>query len=154
MLTRELVLRALYNDLSAELQGLERVTQMAIDEATGSESKAENKYDTRGLEASYLAAGQAERVVALRRLVSWLKVPPKPTPDLVGLGSLVELEGDSSRWLLILPDGGGTRVRVEGVEVLCLTPDSPLGRDLVGSEDGDDVEVGGVEYSVRCVPSA
>ena len=53
----------------AVLQALSNVHQDAInaakrahDTATGTESVAENKYDTFGLEASYLAHGQSVRV--------------------------------------------------------------------------------------------
>lgn len=136
------MIAALIAQLRTELAALEQVTRMAVDEATGAESRAENKYDTRGLEASYLAAGQGERVVALRRLVGWLATPPPARAFRVGLGSLIELdEAGRTRWAILLPDGGGTRARLDGGEVMVLTPDSPLGRELLGREPGDEVEV-------------
>ena len=52
--------------LSTELDAVERVAAMARDEASSAETKQEGKYDTRATEASYLARGQAERIVALR----------------------------------------------------------------------------------------
>ena len=45
----------------------------AHEAATGADTKAENKYDTRGLEASYLAAGQAEQAEELQRGLSALE---------------------------------------------------------------------------------
>ena len=42
----------------------------AAEAATGDDTKAEGKYDTRGLEASYLAAGQAEQADELARAVA------------------------------------------------------------------------------------
>lgn len=45
----------------------------AKDAATNEESKAENKYDTRGLEASYLAGAQAERAGVLLRAIDTIR---------------------------------------------------------------------------------
>ena len=45
--------------LEQEVLNLSNAAKIAHADATGEESKAENKYDTRGLEASYLAGAQA-----------------------------------------------------------------------------------------------
>src|SRR5689334_15606079 len=47
--------------LEAELANYARSARAAHAEATDEQSKAENKYDTRGLEASYLARGQSRQ---------------------------------------------------------------------------------------------
>jgi hypothetical protein len=47
--------------LRIDLDIAERAAQTAYETATHEENIAENKYDTLGLEASYLAAGQAKR---------------------------------------------------------------------------------------------
>ena len=124
---------------------------MTVDEVTSEESKAENKYDTRGLEASYLARGQAERIVALRRQVGWLGAVPAGGSR-VGLGSLVQLEEDGTeRWVLVVPEGGGSKVEVDGVTVHSVTPRSPLGQGLVGCEEGDAVEIDGTQREIEIV---
>src|SRR3954463_2534014 len=60
---------ALRDELRAQLQSaLERATAAyaaAVEGATHAEARAENDKDTRGLEQSYLARGQAQRVVDL-----------------------------------------------------------------------------------------
>ena len=116
---RPAVVRALQAELHAELAAVLANAKAAYDEATHAESKAENQYDTRSLEASYLAAGQAERVAALRRLVAFHDaldpdVEAAETP--VGHGSLVALEDEQGalRWCFVAPDGGGRAVTVEG----------------------------------------
>src|SRR5580700_8804326 len=47
--------------LSASLGVLEKAARASHAEATHESSKAESKYDTRGLEAAYLAGGQARQ---------------------------------------------------------------------------------------------
>lgn len=122
---------------------MQRMASLASAEATHTESKAENKYDTRGLEASYLAAGQARRVVELRRIAAFFdRLVVKPVDGPAGVGSLIETEEDGvTRWLFLAPEGGGTHVDVGGVAVRLVTPSSPLGRELVGAESGDEIEV-------------
>ena len=139
--------------LAAELDAVERIARMAVDEATGDESKAENQYDTRSLEASYLARGQAERVGALRRLVAWLATLDAPAGGRVGLGSVVEIDDEGPRTVFVVPDGGGRSIDVDGAAVLLVTPGAPLGRALLGASPGDDVVVtqGDVERDVEVV---
>ena len=143
---RTTVLDAVTKHLQAQLEAVEGMARLAADEATSDESRAENKYDTRSLEASYLARGQAERVGALRSAVAAAQRTPREPRDAdapVGVGSIVELldEAERARWVLLLPTGGGAAVPVGDGEVLLVTPDSPLGRALLGCAEGDDVEV-------------
>ena len=58
--------RLLLGKLEVDLDVLQRAAQTAYEAATHEENVAENKYDTLGLEASYLATGQARRVEAIR----------------------------------------------------------------------------------------
>ena len=119
-----------------ELASLEHMTQLARDEATSPESRPENKYDTRATEASYLAAGQGQRLVALRRLVAFLETP---APGL----RLYALEGERGpAWFLLAPDGGGRRVHVGGHEIVVVTAESPVGASLAGSHEGASVKIG------------
>ena len=48
--------------LQADLAVAKDALKASHEAATHAESKAENKYDTRGLEAAYLADGQRKRV--------------------------------------------------------------------------------------------
>lgn len=51
------LIKKIVAQLEAELALLTKAARSAHAEATHESSKAENKYDTRGLEASYLARG-------------------------------------------------------------------------------------------------
>ena len=60
-LLQQQVLKRLADDLAQ----VEQAARVAHETATHEENIAENKYDTLGLEAAYLAAGQARRAEAL-----------------------------------------------------------------------------------------
>lgn len=124
-----------------ELASLDHMTQLARDEATSPESRPENKYDTRATEASYLAAGQGQRLIALRRLVAFLESHDGSRRAL----ALYALEGEHGpAWFLLAPDGGGRRVQVGGREVVVVTGESPVGAALAGCREGDEVKIGAV----------
>ena len=111
--------------------------------ATHSESKAENKYDTRGLEAAYLAAGQRRRPHEIElALAAYRALTPVAMSDGVRVGALIELTtATASRWLFLGPDAAGLKVRLDGQEVLVISPRAPLGQVLLGREEGDEVAV-------------
>ncbi len=140
------VVRALRESVHQTLQTGLAMASAAYDEATHAESKAENKYDTRGLEASYLAAGQAVRIAALRRVSAFFDQLGDGVATegvAAGLGALVALEDAQGvvRWSFVAPDGGGITVVVDGVEVRVITRDSPLGEALLGAVEGDVLEL-------------
>ncbi len=137
------LLRAIVETLEAELDAAVREARAASDAATDPDSKAENKYDTRALEASYLARGQARRVTelqeSLRDLLAFAAAPP-PTGGPAALGSLVTLETpDGPLAYFLCPAAGGAEVPHEGRTITLLTPASPLGRKLAGRRAGDTV---------------
>lgn len=141
-MTRAPVLEAFRASLGEELAALERVIALARDEATHPESRPENKYDTRALEASYLAAGQGQRLGELRELVAWL-AREHPPADRARLGALLEVWVDGrTRWVLLAPRGGAS-VRVDSVEVTLVSVASPLGKALVGLREDDTTTLAG-----------
>jgi hypothetical protein len=123
---------------------LERLAKAAIEAhaaATDPGSKAEGKYDTRSLEASYLATGQARQVEDLADTVrvfdQW--EPRDFEPDeAIGAGALVQVEvGAEELWFLLAPAAGGSEISVEGMEVTMLAPASGLYQSLLGKRVGD-----------------
>jgi transcription elongation GreA/GreB family factor len=120
----------------------QRFTQEGV---THDESRAENDKDTRALEASYLARGQAQRVAELGDAiarVNSITLRALSAHDPAALGCLVEVEDASgSSWYLVAPAGGGMRLEVDGTLFTVVTPDSPVGRALVGRRLGDDVDI-------------
>lgn len=124
----------------------------AKEASTNEESKAENKYDTRGLEASYLAAGQAQRaqkhqeqIYILKKVV--IKTFDSETP--IGVSALVELRVNeaNSKFVFLLPVGG-VDVEHEKVKVQTLTFDAPLGQQLLGMKQGESFEINKNLYEI------
>jgi len=130
--------------LTTELEMLTKAALATHAEATDEENKAEDKYDTRGLEASYLAHGQSkaaeEAALAVTQFQGMTMRDFQPG-ELVSLGALVVLEGKTTNHYFIGPRAGGTEVEHEGHTVLVITPQSPLGRQLVGKKQGDRVQL-------------
>jgi transcription elongation GreA/GreB family factor len=134
-------------DLRQTLTRLEAAARESHAAATDPDSKAEGKYDTRSLEASYLAQGQARQVEDLTAAIALLeRFEPRdfePT-DPVAMGALVETDLDGeTEWFLLLPAGGGHELVFEGRNITLLGPDSPLHRALVGTELGDSLDATG-----------
>ena len=116
-------------------------SQEAREEATHEESRAESKYDTHAIEASYLAAGQAERAedLALTLQTFALTKFPDFSPNApIAVGALVDVlfEGERSYYLLAAA-GGGTSCDINGRELTVLAPSAPLARKLIGAKAGD-----------------
>jgi transcription elongation GreA/GreB family factor len=131
--------------LQADQQVAEAAVRSAHEAATHSESKAENKYDTRGLEAAYLADGQRRRLLEIERALALyrnLVVRDYDEEQGIQLGALIELEdGDGrSRRLFLGPDGAGLKIDDGDGEILLITPHAPLGQSLLGRRVGDEVE--------------
>ena len=137
--------RAIIQKITAKLIGeLEIYFRAALasrTEATHESSKAENKYDTRGLEASYLARGQSKQAAELEAAIAeFEKLGARKFTDGDGIavGALVELEhGGEKSIYFVGPRAGGTEVLHDRKEILVITPQSPLGVQLMGKKSGD-----------------
>lgn len=133
--------RRIADDLAAATAA-QKQTQQA---ATHEESRPENDKDTRALESSYLARGQAERVVGLERDLALLSAlsPRAWAPNAaIALGALVSLDdGERIRWYLLAPAGAGVVLERPGTTIRVVTPQSPIGRALVGKRAGDGFEL-------------
>ncbi len=146
MINKQELLLSIVDLLSREAENLVSAAKTAHADATAPESKAENKYDTRGLEASYLAGAQAKMAAtSMQNIVSYKALELKEFSDKsrIALTAFIELESeDGSRNFYFLgPKGGGTEVEFNGMKVLLITPSSPLGGKLIGREVGDSVKI-------------
>ena len=141
--------RALLDRILARLQSeLDMLTQAALAthaEATDEENKAEDKYDTRGLEASYLAIGQSKAAEEAAQAVAQFAVLPardfRPSEP-ISLGAVVMLETSGRpTYYFMGPRAGGTEIEHEGRTIMVITPQSPLGRQLMGRLEGDQLQL-------------
>jgi len=142
---KQAIIEAIVASLTAELQLLAKAAQAAHAEATHESSKAESKYDTRGLEASYLARGQSRQAAEAAQAIEELRKLPLrefAAADAIDLGALVETASKRERsFYFIAPRAGGTEVTLDGREILVITPQSPLGQQLVGRKQGDKLKL-------------
>lgn len=138
------VLDLIIGQLGADLAALEAAVALSHDTATHADCLGSSKYETMGLEASYLAQGQGVRLLEIERaLEQFRRISPGPESDRVGLSSLLSLideEGDC-QWFWIAREAGGLKVGAGDDEVTVITPQSPLGRALMGHRPGDEIEV-------------
>jgi hypothetical protein len=137
---------ALKNELVAQLEAqlatLERAYAASREAATHDEAKPENDKDTRALEQSYIARGQALRVEEMRACVVDVKsLPAHPLSpgSPARIGALLSLEENEEILVVYLaPHGGGCSLAAGAVQVV--TPKSALGRAVLGKCAGDDCE--------------
>lgn len=127
--------------LLGELEIIKAAAKATYEAATHEESKPENEYDTRGLEASYLAGAQAKRIAEMEELLVVLKhIDPKNfrPQDKINFTAVVEIDNNGkNQFLFILAKGGGVKVELDGKEILIVTPSSPLGEALQDLQKGD-----------------
>jgi transcription elongation GreA/GreB family factor len=135
------LVRCIIERLAESFQRRVAASHFARAEATNEQSKAENKYDTRGLEASYLARGQSRQAAEIENAIeqfSKLSLRSFQPSDPINLGAYVELkQGRDELSCFIGPCAGGTEVDFQGKEVTVLTPQSPLGQELLGKVEGE-----------------
>jgi len=140
-MNKRAIIKKITDKLVGELEVYFRAAQFSRAEATHESNKAENKYDTRGLEASYLARGQSKQAAELEAaLAEYQKLGVKrfAAGDAINLGALVELEqlGEKSFYFLG-PRAGGMEIIHDKKEILVITPQSPLGEQLAGRKSGE-----------------
>lgn len=129
--------------LRVELEAAVRAQRATVEGATHPEAKPENDKDTRALEQSYLARGQAVRVEELTRDLAdteRMNIRAWSASDAVAIGAVVTIEDDDeTKVLYVAPAGGGTMLAKQTIQVV--TPRSPLGAILMGRFEGDEVEI-------------
>src|SRR5436305_5552088 len=140
-MNKALLLKQIVAALNESLAVLEKAARASHAEATHESSKAESKYDTRGLEAAYLAGGQARQareILDSIKLYQSLPIRNFAPGDPIDLTAIVELDAGGSRSTYFIgPKSGGLELQYGGVEVVVITPQSPLGQNLVGKKAGD-----------------
>ena len=144
-MNKRTLIQKIISKLNEELAVYFRAAQASRAEATHEQSRADNKYDTRGLEASYLAHGQSKQAAELESsIVEFEKLDTRKfsVGEGAAVGALVQLEmGNEVSFYFIGPRAGGTEVVQEKREVLVITPQSPLGAQLMEKKQGDRLQL-------------
>ena len=134
----------LLNKLTRDRDVLQSSQREVAEGVTHEDNRAEGDKDMRATEASYLARGQAMRVLSLEedvQRVAAMAVREFGDEDPIAISALVELiVGRVATQVFIAPAGGGVRLG-EGGAIQVVTPASPIGRVLIGSRVGDEVDI-------------
>jgi transcription elongation GreA/GreB family factor len=135
------LLQSMVEQLEQDHKALLAATQATYDAATHEENKPENEYDTRGLEASYLAGAQSKRVSEIEEALvvcKQIKLRNFNSSDPIAPTALVELESDGKiTYVFLMPKGGGIHLNQQGRSIQVITGTSPLGEALLGLKVGD-----------------
>lgn len=152
---KDQILDILRKDLTEEIKKLEAIATHSHAAATNAELKAENKYDTQGIEAGYLAGAHFKRLASLREDFARLGAfrPTGGDSKKVTLGSIVTLKSEhGSEDYFISPVVGRASVIVSGATIKVISNVSPLGQELMGLERGESFEIetalGSADYEV------
>lgn len=130
---------ALTEVLRATLREATTAFQNSKANATSDEVKSEGKYDTRGLEASYLAHGLTKSIHEYEYALSALGTcRTVEVSARVRLGHLVCCSHhDETLYFLISEAGGGTEALVGTEAVTIITPTSPIAQNMLSKQVGD-----------------
>jgi len=146
-MTKSQLLQQIIASLQGDLAILSNAARHAHSAATHEECLPDNKYDTTALEASYIAQGQANRAQEIQAaLDTYRNLELRDfTPDTpIRLTALITLEDEDGgrRQVFLGPEAGGLRIAAPTGEIVVVTPASPLGRNLIGKQAGDQLETG------------
>lgn len=116
--------------------------------ATHEENIPDDKYETLALEASYIAQGQANRAQEIKQVLEAyrrLALAHFAEESPIRLTALVTYEDEvgKQRRVFLGPGAGGLRLDFGAGEVMLITPDSPIGAQLIGRQVGDVFELAG-----------
>jgi len=129
--------------LESDLAGLKKAAAETRSVSSDDENKQEGKYDTRSIEASYLAEAQAEQATQIEESIFKLQnliIPEEP--DTAILGSIVILTDaeDNDLQFFLLPSGGGVSLEYEDQPLTVITPESPIGEKIITKALLDHIE--------------
>ncbi|RKX32198.1 MAG: transcription elongation factor GreAB [Verrucomicrobia bacterium] len=145
MIQKTELIERILESLRKELTVIKEGARESYEVATHEESQPENRFDTHSLEASYLAAGQAKVVVEIEDAVMRcqnMELNAFEPDDPIGVGALVKLKSKrETTFYFLVPIAGGIEVKDGRKTILVITPQSPIGKLLVGHKAGEVVHL-------------
>ncbi|MEW6997546.1 hypothetical protein AADZ86_07570 [Colwelliaceae bacterium BS250] len=136
---KELIILQLEQALSNAVNAAESAHLAATDD----QSVAETQYDTLGIEASYLAQGQSERIENIKQQIlkyQQLLINDFAADDEIQLSCLLLLgSAENAKYYFIGPCSGGLKVSINGEDILVITPHAPIAQSLIGKYQFDQI---------------
>ena len=135
----------------AEIQRAERARKSSLADAIEAEGAMLSRYDTMKEEAQYLEGAFSKIVAEQQRNLQLLKqflgdIEVSTTPKTVSVGAICTIEQETADGqsttcqYFIVPAGGGISVEVDGKTVKAISPQTPIGRVLMGRTIGEDFD--------------
>ncbi len=150
--SRQELISCITEEVKSDVVLLEKSRSMAEMGATHGESKKEGKYDTRAVEASYLAEAQAVRLQELKqKLDGFLKeVSGYIDPSMVRVGCAVHLKSysDQEKILFLSRNLGGYTFEVRTIKVAVVSVNSPVAKTFKDLSVGDVEVIQGCEWEI------
>ena len=124
----------------------------AIEHSRSDDMKSEGKYDTRAIEAGYLASAKKSRMEELKRHMIALEKLDISEKRAISVGSLVRFDQEGKERLVFVTPGTSAKIQIKNLTVQALSVDSPLIREAIGLELGETLSLetpqGESEYEV------
>lgn len=136
----------------------EQARDAAQREANSHVGAMESRYDTWKEENQYEVSAQELRIRDYQDSIERIRLLIESDKALesngkVKIGSVVVLESEQGavKYYLVSPSGGGAIVKDGDISVFALTPDSPLGKQLLNLEEGEECELNSGGVKINCV---
>jgi anti-sigma28 factor (negative regulator of flagellin synthesis) len=144
VIDKKKIVNVLVEKLNTELKEVESAAKSTRDLATSSELKSEGKYDTRAIEASYLAGAQNKRVEEIKLDIQMLEdlseqIEGSTKLQLGSLG-LIRCNGQE-RLYFLSSTSGGSMLMIDNQPILVISVFSPIGDAALGLSAGESFEV-------------
>ncbi len=155
-------------DLHSQQLISKQAASSAHAQATHTESVAESRYDTLGLEQAYLAHGQSVRaqefalemqsITKLQQLVLNSSHRANDTDLAISLGAIVKLKPLDEKnqpsqkkadYFFILPIKGGASITINHIDVRLISNNSPLGSGLLGKYTDEHITINRQRYQIQ-----
>lgn len=145
---KSLIIEKIIDSIEADLAKTTAAALESAESATHEESRSEGKYDTRGLETSYLATGQAQHALELREALAATRAFSPPEFDSsspIALGAVVQtFSSQGTELFFVAPAYGGIDIQTGDEQIITvISPKSPIGREMIGRNVGDRLSAGG-----------
>jgi hypothetical protein len=144
LINKKKIVEQLIEKLNSELIEVESAAKSTRDLATADDLKSEGKYDTRAIEASYLASAQNKRVEEIKldiQMLEDLSVQIESSTKLQ-LGSLGLIRcNQQERYYFLSSTSGGSMLMIDNQPILVISVFSPIGDAALGLGAGESFEV-------------
>ncbi|MGB0453018.1 MAG: GreA/GreB family elongation factor [Bacteriovoracaceae bacterium] len=142
MVTKEEILQEIISHYQNERETLESIAEETKKGTTGDEVKQEGKYDTRAIEAGYLAGAQARRVEETKlNLTKARSFKILQNNGSVSVGSLLKLRDLDEKELMYFISPTESGFYSKKLKLHIISYNSPIAQEAINLSTGDTFEV-------------